>query len=207
MLAWMGVPTMAAVPPTVAAKILVLGDSISAAYGIDKSAGWVSLLADRLAQTCPQVEVANASVSGETTAGGLARLPSLLEQHRPGVVVIELGANDGLRGLPPKHMANNLRRMVDVTTGVGAQPVLLAMRIPPNFGADYSRQFEKAFRDVATDAGTPWLPFFLDGVGDRPELMQADGLHPDVDAQQRLLENAWTLLQPVLADRCKMPAL
>jgi len=203
MLAAIGVPTVAAVPPTGAARILVLGDSISAAYGIDKSAGWVSLLAGR----CPQVEVANASVSGETTAGGLARLPSLLEQHRPGVVVIELGANDGLRGLPPKHMASNLRRMVEVTTGVGAQPVLLAMRIPPNFGADYSRQFEKAFRDVATDAGTPWLPFFLDGVGDRPELMQADGLHPGVNAQQQLLENAWTVLQPLLADTCEMPAL
>jgi len=202
MLAGMAVPTMAAVPATVAAKILVVGDSISAAYGIDKSAGWVSLLAGRLAETCPQVEVANASVSGETTAGGLARLPALLEQHHPGVVVIELGANDGLRGLPPKHTEANLRRMIQAVRAIGAQPVLLGMRIPPNFGPDYSLMFDKSFRAVAASEQVPWVKFFLDGVGDSQRLMQADGLHPTAEAQPRLLDNAWSVLAPVVDTAC-----
>lgn len=188
------------------AGVLVLGDSISAAYGIDKGAGWVALLAHKLARSCPGLSLDNASVSGETSAGGLARLPDLLARHRPAVVVIELGANDGLRGLPPTHMADNLRRMLRAVRAAGAQPVLLGMRIPPNFGQDYSRLFEKAFRDVATGEQVPWVRFFLDGVGDSPQLMQVDGLHPGVEAQPRLLDNAWTVLEPAVNSACKARA-
>lgn len=190
------------VSTTTAAGVLVLGDSISAAYGIDKDAGWVALLVNRLAERCPGLGVDNASVSGETTAGGLMRLPALLDRDRPTVVVIELGANDGLRGLPPKHTEANLRRMIQAVRAMGAQPVLLGMHIPPNFGQDYSLMFDKTFRAVATSEQVPWVKFFLEGVGDSPKLMQADGLHPTAEAQPRLLDNAWSVLAPVVDTAC-----
>lgn len=184
------------------AGVLVVGDSISAAYGIDKRVGWVALFAERIQQSCPGLSVDNASVSGETTAGGLARLPALLTRFQPTVVVIELGGNDGLRGLSPQRMAANLRQMVALARAAGAQPVLLGMRIPLNFGQEYNRMFEAAFADVAASEDIPWVRFLLDGIGGQPKLMQADGLHPTVAAQPLLLENAWPVLAPVVEAAC-----
>lgn len=182
-----------------AGGILILGDSISAAYGIDKAQGWVALMEQRLAQQCPGVEVTNASVSGETTAGGLHRLPELLAQWRPQVVVIELGGNDGLRGLPPAHMAANLARMVQLARAAEARPILLGMKIPPNYGPVYQQRFERAFARVAVDEKLPFVEFFLAGVGGDPNFIQADGIHPNAAAQPQLLKNAWTPLVEVLA--------
>lgn len=179
--------------------VLILGDSISAAFGIDPAQGWVALLAERLAARCPAVEVHNASVSGETTAGGLRRLPALLAQRQPAVVVLELGGNDGLRGLPPQAMANNLARMAQLAQAAGARPLLLGMRIPPNYGPEYERRFESAFAHVAEDEKLPFVAFFLDGVGGDPRLIQDDGIHPNAAAQPRLLDNAWRALAPILA--------
>jgi acyl-CoA thioesterase-1 len=182
-----------------AGGILILGDSISAAYGIDKAQGWVALMEQRLAQQCPGVEVTNASVSGETTAGGLHRLPELLAQWRPQLVVIELGGNDGLRGLPPEPMANNLARMAQLARAADAVPVLLGMKIPPNYGPVYQRRFERAFARVAEDEKLPFVEFFLAGIGGDPDFIQADGIHPNAAAQPHLLRNAWGAIAPVLA--------
>jgi acyl-CoA thioesterase-1 len=189
-----------------AGGILILGDSISAAYGIDKAQGWVALMEQRLAQQCPDVEVTNASVSGETTAGGLHRLPALLQQWQPDVVVIELGGNDGLRGLPPEPMANNLVRMAQLARAAGASPILLGMKIPPNYGSVYQRRFERAFARVAADEKLPFVDFFLAGIGGDPNFIQADGIHPNAAAQPRLLKNAWTSLVQVLdaATDCRL---
>mgnify|MGYP005809647973 CR=1 FL=1 len=182
-----------------AGGILILGDSIGAAYGVDPDQGWVTLLARRLAPRCPGVEVHNASVSGETTAGGLRRLPGLLQQWQPAVVVLELGGNDGLRGLPPEVMANNLARMAQLVRAAGARPLLLGMKIPPNYGTAYQQRFESAFARVAADEKLPFEAFFLDGVGGDPRLIQDDGVHPNAAAQPRLMENVWRVLAPVLA--------
>ena len=182
-----------------AGGILVLGDSISAAFGMDPAQGWVALMAGQLASQCPEVQVHNASVSGETTAGGLHRLPALLEQWQPEVVVIELGGNDGLRGLPPEPMANNLVRMAQLARAAGAHPLLLGMKIPPNYGPVYQRRFERVFARVAAAEKLPFVDFFLAGVGGDPNFIQADGIHPNAAAQPRLLKNAWTPLVEVLA--------
>ncbi|MGE3297242.1 MAG: arylesterase [Porticoccaceae bacterium] len=182
-----------------AGGILVLGDSISAAFGMDPAQGWVALMAARLARQCPEVQVHNASVSGETTAGGLHRLPALLQQWQPDVVVIELGGNDGLRGLPPEPMANNLARMARLARAAGASPILLGMKIPPNYGPVYQRRFERVFARVAEDEKLPFVEFFLAGVGGDPNFIQDDGIHPNAAAQPRLLKNAWTSLARVLA--------
>ncbi len=185
-----------------AASILVLGDSISAAYGIDKRNGWVQLLATRVAQQCAGVAVENASVSGETTAGGRFRLPQLLERHHPEIVVIELGGNDGLRGLSPVHMQDNFQHMVDMVRDAGATPVLLGMLMPPNYGAAYQRAFAQVFESVARERDVAFVKFFLAGIGDRPQLLQADGVHPTAAAQARLLDNAWPALEGPLNGLC-----
>lgn len=182
-----------------ASGILILGDSISAAYGIDPTQGWVALMARQLAPRCPDVEVHNASVSGETTAGGLRRLPALLQQWQPAVVVLELGGNDGLRGLPPEPMRNNLARMAQLARAAGARPILLGMKIPPNYGPVYQRHFERAFARVAEDEKLPFVAFFLDGIGGDPDFIQADGIHPNAAAQPHLLQNVWNSLVQVLA--------
>lgn len=182
-----------------ASGILILGDSISAAYGIDPAQGWVALMARQLAPRCPDVEVHNASVSGETTAGGLRRLPALLQQWQPAVVVLELGGNDGLRGLPPEPMRNNLARMAQLARAAGARPILLGMKIPPNYGPVYQRHFERAFARVAEDEKLPFVAFFLDGIGGDPDFIQADGIHPNAAAQPYLLQNVWNSLVQVLA--------
>mgnify|MGYP000700533639 CR=1 FL=1 len=181
--------------PVSAQNILVVGDSISAAFGLEIEQGWVYLLQERLKEKGYPHTVVNASVSGDTTAGGLARLPRLLEQHEPALVVIELGGNDGLRGMPPSNMQQNLSRKVELSTEAGADALLLGMMIPPNYGVRYTEAFNQAFVNVAEKWSIPLLPFLLEGVGDVPTLMQADRIHPTAEAQPILLENAWPLIE------------
>jgi acyl-CoA thioesterase-1 len=185
-----------------AATILVFGDSISAAYGLEVEQGWVALLQNKLNKTTPNKHsVANGSVSGETTSGGLQRLPSLLKKYHPDIVVLELGANDGLRGQPPRLMQKNLVAMIQVSRQSGAQVILLGMKIPPNYGRVYTQAFERVYSEVATSEKVAFLPFFMQDVAGVPELTQADGLHPTAKAQPILLENMWPLLQKVLKTR------
>ena len=196
-----GVVLCLAIMPASAATVLIYGDSISASYGMDIEQGWVSLLDKRLAKRAPgKHQVINASVSGETTAGGLRRLPALLKQHTPDVVVLELGGNDGLRGQPPKLMERNLATMIRLSQQAGARVVLLGMKIPPNYGKAYTDAFSAVFPKVAKAGNITLLPFFLDGVGGVPELMQKDGLHPNAKAQPKLLEQAWPLIFQHLAE-------
>ena len=169
--------------------ILVLGDSISAAYGMSLEQGWVALLAEQLQEQHPQYAVINASISGDTTAGGLRRLPSLLEQHTPRVVIIELGANDGLRGYPLGTLQGNLTNLVEMSRQAGASVILLPMEIPPNYGTRYTSGFRQSYVQVAQQTDSVLTPFVLDGVATNPTLMQADGIHPTVEAQPRLLDN------------------
>lgn len=178
-------------PFSLARSLLVVGDSISAAYGIDKQQGWVSLLQERLDEQCPGWTVNNASVSGETSAGGLARLPGLLSRHQPELVILELGGNDGLRGQPPARMRDNLVRMIELSRDADAEVLLFGMKIPPNYGVAYNRLFEQAFVEAAEQTGVPLLPFFLDGVAAEAGMMLEDGIHPSVAGQPVLLENAW----------------
>lgn len=178
--------------------ILIYGDSLSAAYGLNVDDGWPALLQQLLAREGLPHQVVNASVSGETTAGGLARLPQALKAHRPQWVVIELGANDGLRGLPVKSMRANLEAMVTLCKRAGARAVLVGMQLPPNFGLDYTRDFAVTFKDIAEREKLPRVPFLLDGVADRRELFLPDNLHPNKAAQPRLLENVWAVLGPLV---------
>ena len=198
--------TAAACSPVIAAatenpKILVLGDSLSAEYGLSRGQGWVSLLQQRLAKTIPQAQVVNASVSGDTSAGGRARLASLLQKHRPTVVVIELGANDALRGLPLQSTRANLQAMVQASQAAGAKVLLLGMQVPPNYGSAYSRDFAGIFPAIAEQNKAAWLPFLLAGIADAPDPLawfQADRIHPTAQAQPRLLDNVWPHLRPLL---------
>lgn len=178
--------------------VLVVGDSISAAFGLDTRQGWVSLLEKRLAEQGFEYRVVNASISGDTSAGGAARLPRLLAEHQPNLVIIELGGNDGLRGLPPAQLQQNLAAMVEASRDSGAQVVLLGMLLPPNYGARYTTAFAEVFSSLAEEQQIPLVPFFLEGVGGVPGMMQADGLHPTAEAQPVLLENLWPTLKPLL---------
>lgn len=182
----------------VAGTLLVLGDSISAAFGLDTRQGWVSLLEQRLAAEGFDYQVVNASVSGDTSAGGLARLPTLLAEHRPDLLIVELGGNDGLRGQPPAQLQQNLAAIVQSARASGARVLLLGMQLPPNYGARYNALFSQVYADVAGAAQVPLLGFFLDGVGGVPALMQGDGIHPNAAAQPRLLDNLWPQLKPLL---------
>ncbi|MCY1272513.1 Esterase TesA [compost metagenome] len=181
-----------------AGTVLVVGDSISAALGLDTAQGWVALLEKRLKNEGFDYRVVNASISGDTSAGGLSRLPTLLAEHRPDLVILELGGNDGLRGQPPAQLQQNLATMIDRSAASGAKVLLLGMRLPPNYGARYNRAFESVFTQLAEDRQVPLVPFFLDGVGGVPTLMQADGIHPNAQAQPRLLDNLWPVLKPLL---------
>ena len=179
--------------------ILVFGDSVSAGYGLTRvELGWVALLQTRLKQQEYVYQVINASVSGETTAGGLARLPRALTLHQPRIVILELGGNDGLRALPIAQMRANLAHMVDLASAAGAKVLLLGMRIPPNYGPDYTQQFRSTFSDLARDKKLPLVPFLLNNVALVPDLMQADGIHPNQLGQPRLLDNVWPALKPLL---------
>ncbi|MFR0688102.1 arylesterase [Enterobacterales bacterium AE_CKDN230030158-1A_HGKHYDSX7] len=181
-----------------AQTLLVVGDSISAGLGLDTSLGWVNLLDKRLKDQGFDYRVVNASISGDTTAGGLARLPALLSEQKPQVVVIELGGNDGLRGMAPAQLQQNLASMVDQSRQAGAKVVLLGMRLPPNYGQRYTDAFAKVFDSVASEQNIPLVPFFLEGVGGVQGMMQADGIHPAVAAQPKLLDNVWPTLKPLL---------
>lgn len=181
-----------------AGTLLVVGDSISAAFGLDSRQGWVALLEKRLQDEGFDHQVINASISGDTSAGGLARLPALLAEHQPQVVIIELGGNDGLRGQPPMQLQQNLASMVEKSQQAGAKVLLLGMKLPPNYGVRYTTAFAQVFSDVAQAKQVALVPFFLEGVGGVPGMMQADGIHPNVTAQPLLLENAWPALQPLL---------
>src|SRR5277367_6672356 len=179
--------------------ILVFGDSISAGYGLALvDQGWVALLQTRLRSLGYGYQVINASVSGETTAGGLARLPRALNVHQPKIVILELGANDGLRALPLAQMRSNLSRMVDLAAAAGAKVLLLGMRMPPNYGPDYTEQFRLSYSDLAREKKVPLVPFLLNDIALSPNLVQDDGLHPNELAQPRLLANVWPTLMPLL---------
>lgn len=178
--------------------VLVYGDSLSAAYGLPRDSGWVALLEQRLARHQPAWQVVNASVSGETTAGGRARLPAVLDRHRPAIVILELGANDGLRGLPLKPAAANLAAMAALAKRRGVRVVLVGMQLPPNYGSSYTREFQTMYPALAKKSGLALVPFLFDGMATRPELFQADGLHPIAAAQPRLLDNVWRQLEPML---------
>lgn len=178
--------------------ILVLGDSLGAGYGIPVERGWVSLLQLRLAERGFPHRVVNASISGDTTGGGLSRLPAALERERPAVVILELGANDGLRGQPIMTMAANLSRLIELCQKAGARTLLAEMRIPPNYGPSYTQKFQATFGQLAKHYDIPLIPFLLDGVAGDPALIQDDGLHPRAEAQGRILDNVWAVLEPVL---------
>lgn len=181
--------------------VLVLGDSLSAEYGLPRDTGWVKLLADRLASPAggAKYSVVNASISGETTSGGRTRLPGLLAQHAPAVVVIELGANDGLRGLPLDAMRDNLRQMTASSQAAGARVLLVGMQIPPNYGRGYAERFAATFAEVARERKAALVPFLLDGFAAQLDLFQADRIHPNERAQPRMLDNVWKALRPLLA--------
>lgn len=179
----------------------MLGDSLSAGYGIRVEEGWVALLQKRLKTQGYGYRVVNASVTGETSSGGLARLPRAIELHRPDIVVIELGGNDGLRGLSLATTRRNLTQMVELSRRAGAQVVLLGMRLPPNYGPRYTREFHELFSEIADEYELAWVPFLLENVALRDGFMQADGLHPNAKAQPLMLDNAWAALRPLLEER------
>ena len=178
--------------------ILVLGDSLSAGYGISTNSGWVALLQQRLEQQGYRQRVVNASISGDTTSGGLARLPQALAQHRPQLVILELGANDGLRGLPLEEMRRNLATIIDKSREQGATLLLAGVRLPPNYGALYVKTFHDVYRQLARNHKVAFVPYLLTGVSGRANLMQADGLHPRANAQRLILDNVWPHLLPIL---------
>ena len=182
-------------------SILVYGDSLSAAYGIAQARGWVTLLAQRVAREHPQYSVANASVSGETSAGGLARFAKVLAQQKPAIVVLELGANDGLRGLPVAQMKTNLGSIIERAQRAGARVVLIGMRLPPNYGPEYTQAFEAAYAELAKRYKTALVPFLLEGFAQKPEMFQPDGIHPTEAAQPLMAEQVWRALQPLLVKR------
>ncbi len=181
-----------------AATILVWGDSLSAGYGLKPEEAWPTLLQTRLEREGFRHSVVNASVSGETSAGGRSRLPAALERHKPDIVILELGANDGLRGLRPQLLAENLNAMIADARAASAQVLLVGMQMPPNYGPAYTRRFAQTFTDVARAHKVALVPFLMDGFADRPELFQADGIHPTAEAQPRILDTVWEALKPML---------
>jgi acyl-CoA thioesterase-1 len=183
------------------AVVLIVGDSLSAEYGLRRGSGWVALLEQRLQAEGRSVRVVNASISGDTTSGGRSRLPALLRTHRPDVVVIELGGNDALRGLPLEMTRDNLRTMVQASRQAGSRVLLVGMEMPPNYGARYAEEFRQVFVDVARSENVPLVPFFLKGVADGPDpvaLFQPDRIHPNEAAQPIMLDNVWPRLRELL---------
>ena len=194
LLLFLATAPVAAAPRTV----LVVGDSLSAAFGMELREGWVALLAARLDQQQPRYRVVNASVSGDTTANGLARLPRLLAEHRPAIVIIELGGNDGLRGLAPEQMKKNIGTMIAKSKVQGAKVLLLGVELPPNYGPKYNERFQRVYKDLAAENRVPLVPSVMDGVGTKVELMQADRIHPNAAAQEKMLDNVWPALRTLL---------
>ncbi len=193
-----GLGLMLAAQSAVAGTVLIVGDSISAAFGLDTRAGWVALLEKRLAQQGFDDKVVNASITGDTSANGLARLPAQLAAHKPDLVLLELGGNDGLRGMPVAQLQQNLASMIDLSRKAGAEVLLLGMQLPPNYGARYTKAFAQVYQALADEKKVALVPFLLEGVGGVPTLMQADGVHPTAGAQGKLLENVWPTLKPLL---------
>lgn len=190
--------TAASATPAAQRTVLVMGDSLSAAYGISAAQGWVSLTAQKIAKEKPGWRVVNASISGETSAGGAARIAAELRRHKPAVVVIELGANDGLRGLPLAQTRANLEKMILAAKASKARVLLIGMRLPPNYGPDYTRGFERAFRELSQRHGTAFLPFLLEPMALDDRAFQADRLHPTAAAQPKLRDHVWPALSPLL---------
>ncbi|MBB6101731.1 acyl-CoA thioesterase-1 [Paraburkholderia bannensis] len=186
--------------PAVTAKpvIAVLGDSLSAEYGLPRDTGWVALLRQRLASQRIDYSVANASISGDTTSGGLARLPLVMQRMKPSVVIVELGANDALRGVPLATTESNLRAIVAQIRQAHAQPVLVGMYVPPNYGPDYTQKFHGLYGQLSKELHVPLVPFLLAGLENKPDLFQADQMHPTQQAQPLLLDNVWPTLKPLL---------
>ena len=187
-----------AAEPAPVRKVLVMGDSLSAAYGLQPAQGWVALTDERLKARHPGWRVANASISGETTAGGASRIGGELARHKPAVVVIELGANDGLRGLPLAQTRANLERMIVASKKAGARVLLLGMRMPPNFGTQYTQGFERNYSDLAKQYDTALLPFLLEPIATQRSAFQSDNLHPVAEAQPKLRDHVWPALAPLL---------
>lgn len=186
--------------PAATRNVLVFGDSLSAAYNLAAEQGWVALLDARLRNEAPAYRMVNASISGETSAGGASRIEAAVAQHRPAVVVIELGANDGLRGLPLERTRANLERMVEVAQGAGASVLVVGMRLPPNYGPDYTEGFFAMFGEVARARGAAHLPFLLEPIALDETAFQPDRLHPTADAQPKIADHVWTALAPLLDD-------
>lgn len=178
--------------------LLILGDSLSAGYGMDREQSWVSLLDTRLKEGGYSYRIFNSSISGDTSQGGLARLPRLLERYQPKIVIIELGANDGLRGIDPVVTRENLTRMIKQSQAAGARVLLAGIKLPPNYGNAYLQKFESIYSDLAREFDTLLVPFFMDGVALQPDLLQADNIHPNEKGQPVLLDNVWKVLQPAL---------
>jgi len=187
-------PVRAGEPPV----LLILGDSLSAGFGMDSDQSWVRLLETRLNDHGHAYRILNSSISGDTTQGGLARLPRLLDRYQPGIVIIELGGNDGLRGIDPDITRKNLASMIRNSQDSGAQVLLAGIKLPPNYGAAFIEQFESMYADLAREYNTLLVPFFMDGIVFEPGLLQADGIHPNEKGQPVLLENVWQVLEPVL---------
>jgi acyl-CoA thioesterase-1 len=180
--------------------VLVFGDSLSAGYGIEVDQSWATLLQARLQQQGYEHRVVNASISGDTTEGGAARIAQAIETFTPALIILELGGNDGLRGIPPSRMRDNLRTIIRTSTDSGAEVVLLGIRIPPNYGQRYIEEFDSVFRELAAEFEVPWIEFFMEGIALNEELMQSDGIHPNAAAQPRLLDNAWPIIHTALSE-------
>ena len=189
---------LASGPAWAARTLMVFGDSLSAAYNLSPEQGWVHLVEERIASAKLPWRVVNASISGETTSGGLNRLPEDLKRHKPSVVVIALGANDALRGLPVAGMRSNLERMLRLAREAHAEPVLVGLMIPPNYGIDYAAEFRDMYARLAAKHRVALVPFLLEGIADKPELFQRDQLHPTAEAQPRIADNVWPVVAPLL---------
>jgi acyl-CoA thioesterase-1 len=187
-----------AIAPAADKSILVLGDSLSAAYGIPRDRGWVALLAERLKRERANYIVVNASISGDTSGGGRARLAPLLDKHRPAIVILELGGNDGLRGMPLGQLRANLDAIINDAQAIGARVLLVGMKVPPNYGEVYAQGFESVFRELARARRTAFVPFLLDDFAEKPDLFQPDRIHPTAEAQPLMMERVSKALQPLL---------
>ncbi len=179
-------------------KIVVLGDSLSSGYGLGSEKSWVDLLADHLRAEAYGYGVVNASIAGDTSTGGLARLPRLLEEHQPAIVIIELGGNDGLRGQPPATLRENLVAMIGMAVDAGARPLLAGIQIPPNYGPGYTAAFTQVYHDIAADRDVAFVEFLMDGVALDPAMMQGDRIHPNARGQRPMFENVWAVLEGIL---------
>jgi acyl-CoA thioesterase-1 len=200
LLLFLSVGAASATPPK---TVLVIGDSLSAGYGIEIDQSWTALLQSKLQSQGYEYRVVNASISGDTTEGGASRIAAALENFNPELVILELGGNDGLRGIPPDRMKDNLRNIIETSQASGASVIMLGIRIPTNYGPRYTTAFEAVYRDLAEQLRIPWIEFFMAGIALDEELMQADGIHPNAKAQSILLDNAWPVVSKALSDRLK----